>query len=95
MTVLSEKKLCAFLGRVLELSTETLKQIPEQGTQTVTSDHQDRFHGLVNDLAAERENDTYLNDEAWDWIWEGRTDLNYIQLYGRLAWVNLQLLQLL
>ena len=95
MKVLSEEKLCAYLTRVLDLSSEVVGLLPERGTQQVTDEHLDRFHEIVNHLNTERGNDSFLNDESWNWIWESKSTLNYIRLYGRLAWMNLQLLELL
>ncbi len=95
MSVISEQKLCAYLGRVLELSGELLAQIPAEGARTVSDALLDRYHTLVNNLSADREEDTYLNDASWNWIWEDKPTTNHIQLYGRLAWINLQLLELL
>ena len=50
---------------------------------------------ITSSKNTERENDSYLNDDSWNWIFESKADYNYIQLYGRLAWINLQLLELL
>lgn len=95
MKVLSEEKLCAYMGRVLDLSKEMLAVLPEKGTSTVDDASLDHFHRLVNDLNSERGNDSSLDDASWNWIWEGKSDYNYIQIYGRLAWINVQLLELL
>ena len=95
MRVISEKQLCSFLTRGLELSGDCLRRIPDKGTQTVEDDLLDRYHQFVNDLNAELANDPHLDDKDWNWIWEGKSGLNHIRLYGRLAWVNLQLLELL
>ncbi|MEE8142478.1 MAG: hypothetical protein V3T77_05215 [Planctomycetota bacterium] len=95
MNVLSEKKLCAFLERVLKLSNEVLERLPVEGTQRSSDALLDNYHVLVNDLGAERGQDSYLSDESWNWIWEDKPTTNHIQLYGRLAWINLQLLELL
>ncbi|MCI0652321.1 MAG: hypothetical protein L0Z55_10605 [Planctomycetes bacterium] len=95
MKVLSEAKLCAYLTRVLDLSKEVVGYLPDKGTQAVNDDVLDRFHAIVNDLNADRSNDSFLNDPTWNWIWEAKSNYNYIRLYGRLAWINLQLLELL
>lgn len=94
MTVLSEEKLCGYLNRVLRLSTHVLEQIPKRGTQRVDDATLDDFHTLVNDLNDESPNDSFLSDVSWNWIWESKGDYNYIQVYGRLAWINLQLLEI-
>ena len=95
MGVLSETQLCTFLDRVLTLSREVLEALPDRGTQEVGEELLDRYTTLVNDLNAERSNDSLLNDESWNWIWESKSSFNHIRLYGRLAWINLQLLELL
>ena len=95
MTVLSEEKLCTYLSRVLKLSEHVLDNLHVRGTEKVDDGTLDRFHALVNDLNSERENDEFLNDDSWNWIWDDKADYNYIQVYGRLAWINLQLLELL
>lgn len=95
MNVLSEEKLCAYLSRVLDTSNKVLEHIPTRGAQPVDDATLDMFHTLINDLNQERANDNFLNDSSWNWIWESKSQYNYIQIYGRLAWVNLQLLELL
>lgn len=95
MTVLSEEKLCGFLGATLDLSRRALELIPNAGTQPIPPDLHDQYLQLVNSLIAERDSDAHLSDDAWNWIWENKPDYNAIQLYGRLAWINLQLLELL
>lgn len=95
MKVLSEEKLCAYLSQVLELSRDVLVNLPADGTKPASDEVLDRYHALINDLNDEREGVTYLSDEAWNWIWEGKPSYNLIHIYGRLAWINLQLLELL
>ena len=95
MKVLSEEKLCVYLNRVLDLSKDVAAHLSTNGTQQVDDDTLDRYHQLVNDLSAEREQDSLLNEESWNWIWESRSSFSYIKVYGRLAWINLQLLELL
>ena len=85
MTVLSEEKLCTYLSRVLKMSEQTLDNLQVRGTDKVDEATLDRFHALVNDLNTERENDSYLNDDSWNWIFESKAEYNYIQLYGRLS----------
>ena len=95
MRVISEVKLCQYLTEVLELSREVVERIPDHGTSDVPSELVDRYLGLVNRLNADREQDTALSDDSWNWIWENKSSFNHIRLYGRLAWINLQLLELL
>lgn len=95
MKVLSEEKLCGYLQRVLDLSQEILQRLPTEGTSQVKDETLDKFHAVINDLNSERESDPYLNDSSWNWIWESKSGYTFIQIYGRLAWINLQLLELL
>lgn len=95
MNVLSEEKLCGYLSRVLDLSQSVLGKLREEGAKPVDDTTLDQFHALINDLNEERSNDSFLNDPSWNWIWESKSEYNFIQIYGRLAWINLQLLELL
>ncbi|MFQ5655628.1 MAG: hypothetical protein ACE5GW_12980 [Planctomycetota bacterium] len=95
MKVLSEEKLCRYMGRVIDLSRAILMLIPEKGTDPPDPETLKSYRGIVEDLLDEREQDTYLQDDSWNWIWTEREDGNLIQIYGRLAWINLQLLELL
>ncbi len=95
MTVISEEKLCQYLAEVLTMSGEVLERIPNHGTEDVSDELVDRYLGLVNRLNADRDQDSALSDDSWNWIWENKSSFNHIRLYGRLAWINLQLLELL
>lgn len=95
MQVLSEEKLVRYLAQVLELSAEVLPRLAEEGTRAAPEDMRARFDALISALAVEKDNDSTLQDEQWNWIWQPRPEMNLIQVYGRLAWVNLQLLELL
>ena len=95
MAVLSEKKLVGYLSQALELSREVLAKLATHGTERVDDALQDRYHDFLNQLAREREGDVHLQDESWNWILQGKTEYNHIRMYGRLAWINLQLLELL
>ena len=95
MPVLPEERVISYLGRCLELSRELLPSLGRHGTEEVEGEGLQAFTRLIDELRAERENDSYLSDEAWDWIWKGRPSYNYLQLYGRLAWINQQLFDLL
>ena len=92
--VLSEEKIRTYREQVLTLSRQVLDHF-EKGAQSVDDETLDRFHSLINELNEDRSNDSFLNDTSWNWIFESKPDYNYIQIYGRLAWINLQLLELL
>ena len=51
---------------------------------------------ICADLGAPRgPREATLGESVWDWIWQPAEGINYIQMYGRLAWINMQLLDLL
>ena len=95
MAVLSEEKVLDCLDRCLSLLKEILPVLQEKGTEEASGDPLESFKRFVEELAREKENDSYLSDESWDWIWKGKPSYNYLQLYGRLAWIHYQLFQLL
>ncbi len=95
MNVISEDKLCSYIGNVLAQSNDILEHLKKDGTAVVDAKTQERYHDLFKELMVEREHDATLSDERWNWIWQCKEQYNHIQLYGRLAWINLQLLDLL
>ena len=95
MSVISEEKLILYLERVIALSAQVLPLLSDRGTEPPPPEIDAAYLGLIASLMAERENDEHLRDDSWNWIFEPTEDSNLIRLYGRLAWVNLQLLELL
>lgn len=95
MPVLPEEKLIHYLERCLKICQSILPLIPAKGTEKAVGPEYEAFKELVEDLKREREKDSYLSDEAWNWIWKGKPSYTYIQLYGRLAWIHYELFQLL
>lgn len=95
MPVLPEERIVACLDRCLTLSQAILPTLVTRGTETVAGEELEEFTRLIDDLAAQRENDSYLSDESWNWIWKGKASYTYLQLYGRLAWIHYELFQLL
>ncbi len=95
MSVLSEEKLTFYLDRVITLSSEIVPLLSECGTAAPPPQIAESFQRLITDLAADRQSDTTLMDETWDWIFVPQEPTNLIKTYGRLAWINLQLLELL
>ena len=71
------------------------RRVVEEGTQDPPASLAESYQKLVEDLSAERRDDSYLQDESWDWIFDGQEPGNLIKVYGRLAWVNLQLLEMM
>ncbi len=95
MRVISEEKLVAYLRRVIDLSQQVLPIMAEKGTQDPPKKIGDAYRALVEDLDTERADDSYLQDDSWNWIFDPPESLNLIKIYGRLAWINLQLLELM
>lgn len=95
MPVLSEERVLGYLTRCVNLSQAVLPLLGAKGTYDADNEVLAEFAHLVGDLEDERVNDSHLDDESWHWIWKGKQSYNYLQIYGRLAWINLQLLDLL
>ena len=95
MRVLSEEKLITYLERVVELSGKVLPLVSSRGTEPPPAQIIREYQSIVDDLAAERATDEQLQDDSWNWIFQPKQHENVIRLYGRLAWMNLQLLELL
>lgn len=95
MPVMPEDALLDFLGRCLELSQELLPRILESGSEPAPDPLIHRFQELIADIHRHKRFDSVLTDESWEWIWDVRKDINHLQLYGRLAWLNYNLFSLL
>ncbi|HNR99728.1 MAG TPA: hypothetical protein PKX48_12470 [Planctomycetota bacterium] len=95
MPVIPEERVFAYLGRCLELSAAVAPFLAERGTCEIPDGLRGKFERLVADLQGERAADSRLDAEAWNWIWKGKQRYNYLQVYGRLAWLNLQIFDLL
>ena len=54
-----------------------------------------QYNNLVSEIHALRKGDTYLEDKAWDWIWKGKDEYTCVQIYGRIAWINYEFLNML
>ncbi len=95
MAVLPEDRVIGYLARCLELSRALVPLLASSGTREVSGDVRAEFLQLVSDLEHERIEDSRLDTEPWNWIWKGKERYNQLQVYGRLAWINLQLFDLL
>ena len=94
MPVLSEERIIGYLTRCVKLSEVILPLLEKNGTRDADRDVLAEFSHLSGDLEAERTSDSRLDDESWHWIWKGKKSYNYLQIYGRLAWINLRLIDL-
>ncbi|HIC22313.1 MAG TPA: hypothetical protein EYO84_02725 [Planctomycetes bacterium] len=95
MSVLTEERLIQFLKETIEIERDCLDRIIAEGTHPAPDDILARYRDLIQSIQKEQDNEPSLNEECWGWIWEIKEGMNLIQLYGRLAWLNLQLLELL
>ncbi len=95
MPVLPEDRVLGYLARCVKLSQALVPFLSAEGTSAVSAEVSAEFDRLISDLQEERAGDSRLGDESWNWIWKGKERYNYLQVYGRLAWVNLQLFGLL
>jgi len=95
LSVLTEERLIQFMRETIELERDCLDRIIQEGTRPAPEQVLKRFRHLVGSLEAEKDNEASLHEECWNWIWNVNEGMNLIQLYGRLAWINLQLLELL
>ena len=95
LSVLTEERLIQFLKETIEIEKDCLDRLVAEGTQPVAADILARYRSLIQSIHAEKDHEPSLQDECWGWIWEIKEGMNLIQLYGRLAWLNLQLLELL
>lgn len=95
MSVLTEERLIQFLKETIEIEKDCLDRLVAEGTQPVAADILARYRSLIQSIHSEKDHEPSLQDECWVWIWEIKEGMNLIQLYGRLAWLNLQLLELL
>jgi hypothetical protein len=94
MRVIPEDVLLDLLSRCLTLGQELLPCLAERGTDPVPESVARRYTDLLGLLHKQKRHDSVLCDESWEWIWEDRP-FNHLQLYGRLAWLNYNLFDLL
>ncbi len=95
MRVMPEDVVLELLGRCVGLSGEILPFIRAHGTEPVPAPVAGRFAALVKDIHGQKRSDSILSDESWEWIWEVKAGMNHLQMYGRLAWLNYNLFDLL
>ena len=94
--VIPEETLIRLLGNCLELSQEALSLIASsKATVPLPKELHDQYAALIRELHNQKRHDTILADESWEWIWEIKPNINSIQLYGRLGWLNYNLIDLL
>jgi hypothetical protein len=87
--------LLGLLGKGIQLSQDLLPMLEESGTQSVSPPMMEQYLNLVQELHSQKSNESVLSDESWEWIWDTKRDLSNLQLYGRLAWLNYTLFDLL
>ena len=96
MTVISEETLLRLLRAGLALSNQALALVAsEDARDPVPTSLLEEYSDFLRTVHDEKGNDVRLADETWEWIWQAKEDMNPIQLYGRLAWLNYRLIDLL
>ena len=95
MPVLSETQIIRYLEKTVALQTALLPLLEGNGTARAGGSIMEEYAGFIASLESHRNEDTYLADEAWNWIFKKKKSFNYLQLYGRLSWINLQLFDLM
>jgi hypothetical protein len=95
MRVVPEEVLLDLLGRCLKLSLELHPHLSNDGSAPAAPALVQRHRELVDELHRQKRHDSVLSDESWEWIWETPESVNHFQLYGRLAWLNYSLFNLL
>ncbi len=93
--MLSEEIILGALERCLQLSQAILPRLAGEGTSVASGEILDRYTALMQDLHREKRRESILSDESWEWIWDLKEKSNYLQIYGRLAWINYNLFDLL
>ena len=96
MSVIPEEKLLDLLDSCLSLSQRSLAEIRSSEASTAASPELvQSFAKLVTEIHGQKAQDTVLADESWEWIWKVKESMTPIQIYGRLAFVNYNLIDLL
>ena len=96
MTVISEETLLRLLRTGLELSNQALALLEsEDARDPIPTSLLEKYADFLRTIHDQKGNDVRLADESWEWIWQAKEDMNPIQLYGRLAWLNYRLIDLL
>ncbi len=95
MSVLTEERLIQFMRETVQLQSICLDNLIVSGTRAVDPDVYQRYAAFIQSIEAEKERESTLQETGWGWIWKSSENMNYIQMYGRLTWINMQLLDLL
>ena len=96
MAIIPEETLLRYLRTCIDMSSRALEEMSSsRATESLSPELLSNYSELIQDLHGEKRNDSTLADESWEWIWKIKPNLNSIQLYGRLAWINYNLLDLL
>ena len=96
MAIIPEESLLRYLRTCIDLSNRALVEMSSsRATESLSPEFLSEYSEFIQDLHGEKRSDSTLADESWEWIWKVKPKLNSIQLYGRLAWINYNLLDLL
>jgi hypothetical protein len=96
VAVIPEKDLVGLLDNCLRLSSKALAEFQNGDVKEPASlELVEEFSGFIKALHDEKKHDSVLADQSWEWIWKVTKDMKAIQIYGRLAWVNYNLVDFL
>lgn len=96
MTVIPEDTLLDFFENCLSLSNRALNEFRDaEADRPASPELVKDYAELIQRLHSEKRHDSILADETWEWIWRANADMKAIQIYGRLAWMNYNLVDLL
>lgn len=94
--VIPEDNLLGLLDECLKLSTRALEEFGNgKANAAASADLVEDFSNFIKSLHDQKKHDSVLADESWEWIWKVTREMKAIQIYGRLAWVNYNLVDLL
>lgn len=95
-TMIAEEKILHILEGCLRISQGALEEVRAgRGAREAGEELRGDFERLIQEIHAEKRNDSVLADQTWEWIWKLRPDISPLQIYGRVAWINYTILDLL
>ena len=94
--MIPEDTLLDFFENCLSLSNRALNEFRDaEADRPASPELVKDYAELIQRLHSEKRHDSILADETWEWIWRANADMKAIQIYGRLAWMNYNLVDLL
>ena len=94
--MLAPKEITELLTVAVKQMQALLPSLVQEADVNISAPLLDRYREFLEKLKHCKSHETYLEEDAgWDWIWDDQANYTYMQLYGRLAWINMQLLNML